>query len=59
MHVTEFIPADWLEHSAGRQPAANAGLLQPARRRSNGASQTRRTSDVELLLKSLLLAKAA
>ena len=59
MHVTEFIPADWLERSAGA--AAYGQMLVcysrpvPLERRV----QTRRLSDVELLLKTLLVAKAA
>ena len=59
MHTVEFIPADWLERSAvGCGLRQTLLCLQPARAIERRV-QTRRTSDVELLLKSLLVAKAA
>lgn len=59
MHTVEFIPADWLERSAwtafiGGTLVCYSKPIQVERR-----INTRRVADVELLLRSLLLPKAA
>jgi hypothetical protein len=53
MHSVEFIPARWLEHSAA---AVGTGLPLVCHSRPVEVErrvETRRASDVELLLKSL------
>ena len=53
MHTVEFIFAHWLEHSALVATHGNHLLCYSRPVEIERRVQTRRTSDVELLLKSL------
>jgi hypothetical protein len=59
MHTVNFIPTDWLERSAWAAVCGECLLVYGRPIQIERRVQTRRTADVELLLKTLLLAKAA
>jgi hypothetical protein len=54
MHMIEFVPAHWLERSAWAASGGNTLLCYSRLAEIERRVQTRRTSDVELLLKTLL-----
>jgi hypothetical protein len=56
MHTVEFIPAHWLEQSAWVASGGNKLLCYSRPVEVERRVETRRTSDVELLLRSLLSA---
>ena len=56
MPTVEFIPANWLERTAWAAACGEKLLCLSRPATIERRSQTRRTSDVERLLKSILLA---
>ena len=54
MHITEFIPAEWLERSAWTASRGERLQIYTRPMQMERRVCTRRTADVEMLLKSLL-----
>ena len=59
MHTVEFIPENWLERSAWTASIGSTLMCYSKPVQIERRINTRRTADVELLLRSLLLPKAA